>query len=66
MPPQQPDRLLDFSHDGLDFGTHVSDQASAIRTQGSATTYRALAGTDQQGVSARLASLVPEPSILVP
>jgi hypothetical protein len=33
MPPQQPDRLLDFSHDGLDFGAHIGDQASAISSR---------------------------------
>jgi hypothetical protein len=26
MPPQQPERLLDFFDDGLDFGTHFRDQ----------------------------------------
>jgi hypothetical protein len=37
MPPQQPDRLLDFGDDGLDFGSHNRDQISGVGEQVSTT-----------------------------
>jgi hypothetical protein len=37
MPPQQPDRLLDFGDDGFDFGTHNRWEISGVREQVSTT-----------------------------
>jgi hypothetical protein len=33
MPPQQPERLLDFGDNGLDFGAHIRRQISGFRYQ---------------------------------